>query len=148
MNLNLPFFLLDTSTTNSIIYQEEIKLTLSYKNKPNKSLPRWTSNSNRFAPCHHHTTESDKLGLVRRCHTTRRGHESCVPSKYPFNPCPGERERYLRPGPFGYLVGYKDREHVLPWRLNSSYRQALRLRYVRDKFVSKHWPDSWVLESS
>jgi hypothetical protein len=43
----------------------------------------------------------------------------------------GERERYLRPGPFGYLVGYKDREHVLPWSLNKNYREKLRLRCER-----------------
>lgn len=41
----------------------------------------------------------------------------------------GERERYLRPGAFGFKVGYTDREHVLPWHINSSYREKLRFRF-------------------
>lgn len=42
----------------------------------------------------------------------------------------GERERVVRQGPFGMPVGYKMREHAIPFKLNSSYRKMLRNRFA------------------
>ena len=33
-------------------------------------------------------------------------------------------------GPFGMPVGYRMREHALPFKLNSSYRKMLRYRFA------------------
>jgi large subunit ribosomal protein L47 len=41
----------------------------------------------------------------------------------------GERERIIRPGPFGFDVGYVKEEHTLPRKYNIAYRKMLRYRY-------------------
>ena len=41
----------------------------------------------------------------------------------------GERERIIRPGPFGLDVGYVKMEHLLPRKYNIEYRKMLRYRY-------------------
>ena len=41
----------------------------------------------------------------------------------------GERERIIRPGPFGLDVGYIKMEHFLPRKYNIEYRKMLRYRY-------------------
>lgn len=41
----------------------------------------------------------------------------------------GERERIIRPGPFGIDVGYVKEEHFLPRKYNIEYRKSLRYRY-------------------
>ena len=41
----------------------------------------------------------------------------------------GERERIIRPGPFGLDVGYVKEEHFLPRKYNIEYRKMLRFRY-------------------
>jgi len=40
----------------------------------------------------------------------------------------GERERIIRPGPFGIDVGYVKNEHFLPRKYNIEYRKMLRYR--------------------
>ena len=40
----------------------------------------------------------------------------------------GERERIIRPGPFGFDVGYVKTEHFLPRKYNIEYRKMLRYR--------------------
>ena len=39
----------------------------------------------------------------------------------------GERERVHRQNCFGRVVPYKKREHAMPYHMNTSYRQKLRL---------------------
>lgn len=51
----------------------------------------------------------------------------------------GERERIIRPGPFGFEVGYKKCEHQLPWRLNASYRRTLRHRFATSHGPKVRW---------
>jgi len=41
----------------------------------------------------------------------------------------GEKERIIRPGPFGLDVGYNKLEHFLPRKYNIEYRKMLRYRY-------------------
>jgi len=41
----------------------------------------------------------------------------------------GERERVYRTDCFGRIVPYKNREHSIPLRINSSYRQKLKFRF-------------------
>jgi large subunit ribosomal protein L47 len=42
----------------------------------------------------------------------------------------GERERVHRQDCFGRVVPYKKREHVMPYHMNTSYRQKLRFRFL------------------
>eukprot|EP00092_Neocalanus_flemingeri_P026040 GFUD01028225.1.p1 GENE.GFUD01028225.1~~GFUD01028225.1.p1 ORF type:complete len:279 (+),score=92.17 GFUD01028225.1:53-889(+) len=42
----------------------------------------------------------------------------------------GERERVFRQDCFGRVAPYKKREHVMPFRMNTGYRQKLRFRFL------------------
>jgi len=41
----------------------------------------------------------------------------------------GERERVFRPDCFGRMVPYKPREHAMPYKMNTKYRERLRFRF-------------------